>query len=779
MNSRKDMIYEKIVTYTRESILDNSFSFEHCNAFDIAVELKIDRSNVSRILNQLFNDYLLIKISGRPTTYLSREVIVNEFRYSKAPQIIANRKELKEQLVTNEPMAASSLPDFQIIGSNIGESLHEVIDTILPCFIYPQADMLLFVLMGKPGSGRKYFCRQLFSYALKKKTFPKQSTYVTVSWRPDAENNQYILNELIPETTAMILIEVTDEITERKIYRMKSDISHLYSNQGCHPPVIIFLVDKDTVKADIFASLTPCVVSFPNLAQRRTVERLKIILTIMQETADYNHTQIRVNRDILTRLLSSRYKYNISQLRSEIHYAVAGALYYAQGNTATLLTNFLSAGVRSNQTENQNYLNEITDFVEHSIPEFIDLYPDTECTILTLLSSDNMSSILTTPRKKSFDETVWDDVLHTDVTLDNQILEERLHFLLGFCFQQSPIRYDIPMLNRLYALISDMIHGTFNTGNLLEDETLPQCSRTSSKLSATLIDKIESSFNATLAKSSVNYLRLFLDHALRALDESNIIYVIVSYDQTLAENYASYLNYISGTRSYYVLPFGPEDQHHYPAFVKRSQKLIANLNDSKEIIVVTDKPPLTNLSTLLVAALNRTILSLYPITMPMLMRTLTIMKEDNMHALPTVRKILYSKKETMKGYNEKITGFPNEYISKLIAHHFERCFDGINTALSCKILYNILKDVFDYFGCELKTGLVLEFLFHGNAALYRSTRNETVCMDKFEERVSECGTTYQILNKRIHQSRELLALNLDETEVLLLCELLIDYTDSV
>lgn len=98
MNSRKDMIYEKIVTYTRESILDNSFSFEHCNAFDIAVELKIDRSNVSRILNQLFNDYLLIKISGRPTTYLSREVIVNEFRYSKAPQIIANREELKEQL---------------------------------------------------------------------------------------------------------------------------------------------------------------------------------------------------------------------------------------------------------------------------------------------------------------------------------------------------------------------------------------------------------------------------------------------------------------------------------------------------------------------------------------------------------------------------------------------------------------------------------------------------------------------------------------------------------
>ena len=43
MNNRKDSIYEIIVKYTRESILDNTFQFEHCNAFDIALELKIDR----------------------------------------------------------------------------------------------------------------------------------------------------------------------------------------------------------------------------------------------------------------------------------------------------------------------------------------------------------------------------------------------------------------------------------------------------------------------------------------------------------------------------------------------------------------------------------------------------------------------------------------------------------------------------------------------------------------------------------------------------------------
>ena len=119
MNNRKDSIYEIIVKYTRESILDNTFQFEHCNAFDIALELKIDRSNVSRLLNQMFHEYLLIKINGRPTTYLSREVIVNEFHYSKAPQIIDNKEQLREQLILNTPVGNTSSPDFKIVGSNI------------------------------------------------------------------------------------------------------------------------------------------------------------------------------------------------------------------------------------------------------------------------------------------------------------------------------------------------------------------------------------------------------------------------------------------------------------------------------------------------------------------------------------------------------------------------------------------------------------------------------------------------------------------------------------
>ena len=76
---RRDLIMNLVREYTSEGLADKSFSFERCNAFDIALDLKLDRSNVSRILNQLFNDLLLIKVEGRPTLYLSKEVIVSEY----------------------------------------------------------------------------------------------------------------------------------------------------------------------------------------------------------------------------------------------------------------------------------------------------------------------------------------------------------------------------------------------------------------------------------------------------------------------------------------------------------------------------------------------------------------------------------------------------------------------------------------------------------------------------------------------------------------------------
>ena len=68
-------IQNLIASYTANGITAHTYDFSSCNAHDIALILKIDRTNVSRVLNQLHRENRLIKLQGRPTLYLDAGVI--------------------------------------------------------------------------------------------------------------------------------------------------------------------------------------------------------------------------------------------------------------------------------------------------------------------------------------------------------------------------------------------------------------------------------------------------------------------------------------------------------------------------------------------------------------------------------------------------------------------------------------------------------------------------------------------------------------------------------
>ena len=95
-STRQEQIKKVVEKYTTTHIEDNTFTFDDCSAYSIALDLSIDRSNVSRILNKLFTLNQLIKIEGRPTLYISREVVLKYYPSIKLPKII-----LKTDSITN------------------------------------------------------------------------------------------------------------------------------------------------------------------------------------------------------------------------------------------------------------------------------------------------------------------------------------------------------------------------------------------------------------------------------------------------------------------------------------------------------------------------------------------------------------------------------------------------------------------------------------------------------------------------------------------------------
>lgn len=100
--SRKELIFQTIQEYTSKAIVENNLDFSSCNAHILSLNLHIDRSNISRILNQLFQEGKLIKTSGRPTLYISRKIIENLYPFVEIPSILNQDDSLQNYLYSEK-----------------------------------------------------------------------------------------------------------------------------------------------------------------------------------------------------------------------------------------------------------------------------------------------------------------------------------------------------------------------------------------------------------------------------------------------------------------------------------------------------------------------------------------------------------------------------------------------------------------------------------------------------------------------------------------------------
>ena len=85
---RDQKVLERVHNLTLSFLAAGSLDFQGTDAASLAIDLKLDRSNVSRILNDLWKDKLLIKILEM--CIRDRNIIaVIHIKRSRYPQIFA------------------------------------------------------------------------------------------------------------------------------------------------------------------------------------------------------------------------------------------------------------------------------------------------------------------------------------------------------------------------------------------------------------------------------------------------------------------------------------------------------------------------------------------------------------------------------------------------------------------------------------------------------------------------------------------------------------------
>lgn len=153
-------IQNLIASYTANGITAHTYDFSSCNAHDIALILKIDRTNVSRVLNQLHRENRLIKLQGRPTLYLDAGVI-HSFSTEPVPYTLPVGRDIQEYLHQDKPVRVrehSSRQTLTYTGIHANESLHSLYQELLAILMYPQALQSL-ALCAPYGEGKHHFLK--------------------------------------------------------------------------------------------------------------------------------------------------------------------------------------------------------------------------------------------------------------------------------------------------------------------------------------------------------------------------------------------------------------------------------------------------------------------------------------------------------------------------------------------------------------------------------------------------------------------------------------------
>lgn len=783
--TRKDLILNLVREYTSESLSDKTFSFERCNANDIALDLKLDRSNVSRILNQLFNELVLIKVEGRPTLYLSKDVIVSEYHFTNIPQIIPGRENLKNLFVYDTSDASFYKKGMDIIGNGYEESLTPVISKITPAIFYHQNKPLLIALQGEKGAGKKYFCKKLFDLAVKNKRIAKKSKIFTFDYRSIHDSFHSFKQQFQERNISMVIMEIFTQFEESEVYRFWNDINNLCINENKPLPIMVFLVDKGVVNFTYFSQLTPYTAQYPSLKERSTKEMIELVLSFLQEEARSLNCRIKITSNAIASFLSGEYTYNLFQLRNEIVYSLSNNLY------ASVITNHepivithenISKNVIQNTIKDSSLEEHITITVTQLLPEIIDIYPDQPCeTLENLLQTQLSTSIFITPKLKNIIDKAKQDVLTTRTKLlDSSSIEmqSKVYQALTPLFTKTKLKNDRQLLSKLYIQIQHMLDHTFAYHFQLDDLNYKETAY-SQQLADNVISTVEKKFDVSLLNVYKCYIRNFIYYALKSITQNTIMSLIVCHGERLAENYAQHLNQISDSRYFFSFDYNRYYQTHpFEEFTDKIYKLIKFIDIGKGVLIVGDKPPLTTLDKSIILSLNTPSFSLYPVSLPLLYETSQVVSEKTMHLLALLSDLVNRKKKIKAFLNDNSLTSKNERQSCDIFQKFQATFPGINIAKSNEALFRVLQNICNECQLPLTNNIIIQFLFHGNCMLERCMKKTKIRYNLLEDFLAEHEALFQLVKGNLLKIRDFMTLSISQEEIAVLCDVILNYQDD-
>lgn len=358
MKLKKEQVLEFITEYSSDFIHDE---FPKITTRFLSEKLKMQRTNISSILNQLVNEGKLVKYNGRPVLY------------QLADENTSGNGDVFEQLVGYD------------------SSLKEAIASAKAAVLYPEGNPTILIT-AKHGSGVSHFAKTVFRFAQASGKLKTRAPWILWDCKTlfnDQDKFQEIFlgdhekeGILKKASGGMLILENIDVVSERNLDWLlaflrgeKIQGQDEWPWQKDYHCITIFSTMKDTneMLLNLLRGQMDFRISLPSLEERsieeRSIEeRFLILQKFFKEEAKAMDRMIEVDTSILHALLLYEVTDDIKGLKNDIHTGCANSYvrsYNTEKKTIVLLMSDFPNYVRKGIMYYRSYKNEIDEMIKN------------------------------------------------------------------------------------------------------------------------------------------------------------------------------------------------------------------------------------------------------------------------------------------------------------------------------------------------------------------------------------------------------------------------------
>lgn len=352
MSKIDDILFEaqKLLEHKKEGI----------SALELADAAKIDRTSISRYLNQLHREGRIEKIDGRPVKFrLALNSHKHEFHESSAVEV----EERNSRYVQNELIDKKALD--LIIGAY--DTLQVAVQQAKAAILYPPRGLHTLIL-GETGVGKSMFAELMYRFAVDAGVLTSTAPFVKFNCADYAENPQLLVSQIFGVKKGAYtgadkdrdgLLKKADQgiLFLDEVHRLSPqgqemlftfiDKGHFRrlgdSEQMLYAEVQIITATTEDPSSFLLKTFTrriPMSITLPPLRERTLSERYELIKIFIKEESKRVSKAIYVNRSALVNMLLYDCPNNIGQLRSDIQLACAKAfLHYKSKDKNYMMVN--------------------------------------------------------------------------------------------------------------------------------------------------------------------------------------------------------------------------------------------------------------------------------------------------------------------------------------------------------------------------------------------------------------------------------------------------------